>query len=127
MLLCLYGIGDTVTYQSPTIKADPLTASIFKALADGEKCLCELKEAVGLPSTWKSYDLMMLEDLNAIKSRTHNGYKYYSLGESRSLWHLRRWTQRQEPQAQEYCRPVELVSRTTPLMAEFEAMLRRGC
>lgn len=122
-----------MTYQTSTIKADPITSAIFKALANGEKCLCELKEAMGIPATWESYDLMMLEDLNAIKSRTENGWKYYSLGETRSLWHLRRWAQRQEAAVPVTARPVEyqsaveFVRRTMPQISEAEAAFRRGC
>ena len=122
-----------MTSQTTTIKADPITAAIFKALADGEKCICDLKEAIGIPRTWVSYDLMMLEDLKAIKSRTVNGHKYYSLGESRALWHLRRWVERQEPATEGTVRPVEYdsavewVRRSMPRISEAEAMFRRGC
>ena len=88
---------------------------------------------MGIPQTWESYDLLMLEDLKAINSRTVNGWKHYSLGESRSLWHLRRWMQRQESVAPgtrrpvEYRTAVEWVSRTMPQMSEFESRLRLGC
>ena len=86
-----------------------------------------------MPQTWESYDLLMLEDLRAINSRTVNGWKYYSLGESRSLWYLRRWMLRQETVAPisrrpvEYKSAVERVRQSMPQIAEFEALARRGC
>ena len=60
-------------------KSDPIATAIFDALATGEKCVCELKEAIGIPQTWESYDLRVLENMKAIESRTVNGYKHYSL------------------------------------------------
>jgi DNA-binding transcriptional ArsR family regulator len=65
--------------ENVRIKSDPIAMAIFDALATGEKCLCELKEIIGIPPTWESYDLRMLEDLHVIQSRTMNGYTYYSL------------------------------------------------
>jgi DNA-binding transcriptional ArsR family regulator len=114
-------------------KADPIATALFEALATGEKCLCELKEIIGIPPTWESYDLRMLEDLNAIQSRTRDGYKYYSLTPSRSLWYMRRSLATDEPETVPARRPVaydsalEHLRRTTPRVSEFEALLRRGC
>ena len=75
----------------------------------------------------------MLEDLDAIQSRMRNGYKYYTLAPSRTLWYLKRSLDREEPQAPVSRAPVrydsalEHVRRTMPRVSEFEAMLRRGC
>jgi DNA-binding transcriptional ArsR family regulator len=119
--------------ENVRMKSDPIATAIFEALATGEKCLCELKEIIGIPPTWESYDLRMLEDLNAIQSRTRDGYKYYSLAPSRSLWYVRRSQVAGEPETVPVRRPapydsaLEHLRRTTPRVAEFEAMLRRGC
>jgi DNA-binding transcriptional ArsR family regulator len=87
-------------------KADPIASALFEALATSEKCICELKEIIGIPQTWESYDLMMLEDLRFIDSRTVNGHKHFSLAPSRTPGYLRQ---------------------TMPRVSEFEAALRRGC
>lgn len=114
-------------------KADPIATAIFDALATGEKCLCELKEIIGIPSTWESYDLRMLEDLNAIQSHARDGYRYYSLTPSRSLWYVRRCMTKDEPETMPVRRPLrydsalEYTRRTMPRIAEAEALLRRGC
>lgn len=114
------------------IETDPIVSTIFNVLADGEKCVCEIKEAIGIPQTWESYDLMMLEDLDAIKSRTVNGHKHYSLSPSRSLWYLRRSMTRQEPvetsrrQPVKYESAIEWLRPTLPHLSEFEAVFRRG-
>ena len=112
--------------------SDPIATAIFEALATGEKCLCELKEIIGIPATWESYDLRMLEDLHAIQSRTMDGYKYYSLTPNRALWYVRRAMATDEPETVVVRRParydsaVEHLRRTTPVVSEFEALLRRG-
>jgi hypothetical protein len=109
----------------------PDASAIFNALAE-EKCLCELKEAIGIPQTWESYDIRMLEDLNAIESRTANGYKYYSLTPSRALWYIRRSMGREEPvksgqrQPVKYESAVEWLRQTMPRLSEYEGLLRRG-
>lgn len=114
------------------IATDPVSSAIFNALAEGEKCLCELKAAIGIPQTWESYDIRMLEDLKAIESRTANGYKYYSLTPSRALWYLQRSVTRQEPsmsgqrQPVKYESAVEWVRPALPRLSEFETLLRRG-
>ena len=119
--------------ENATRKADPIATAIFNVLATGEKCLCELKEAIGIPPTWELYDLRVLEDLKAIQSRTEDGYQYYSLGPSRSLWYLRRSILAAEPETAPYRRPVryetalEHARRTMPRISEYEAALRRGC
>ena len=119
--------------ENVRMKSDPIAAAIFEALATGEKCLCELKEIIGIPLTWESYDLRMLEDLNAIQSRDRDGYKYYSLTPSRSLWYVRRSMITDEPETVAARRPVrydsalEYTRRTMPRVSEFEALLRRGC
>lgn len=122
-----------MTHATRTITADPVTTKIFAALAEGEKCLCELKELIGIPQTWESYDLQMLEDLGAVQVREVNGLKHYSPGETRALWHLRRWLQRQEPEAKVSRRPVEYgsavdqIRRAVPQVSEVQGLLSRGC
>lgn len=114
------------------IATDPIASAIFNALAEGEKCLCDLKEAIGIPQTWESYDIRMLEDLKAIESRTANGYKYYSLTPSRALWYMRRSMAREEPvksgqrQPVKYESAVEWLRQTMPRLSEYESLLRRG-
>ncbi|HEY3273721.1 MAG TPA: helix-turn-helix domain-containing protein [Methanocella sp.] len=116
-----------------TRKTDPITAAIFDALATGEKCICDLKEAIGIPQTWESYDLLMLEDLKAIDSRTVNGYKHYKLAPTRSLWYVRRSMAADEPETVTARPPVrydsalEHLRQTMPRVSELEAALRRGC
>ncbi len=115
------------------IVTDMVVSAIFNALADGEKCLCELKDAIGVPRTWESYDIRMLEDLKAIESRTaDDGYQYYSLTPSRALWYLRRAQNRPEPvsvarrQPERYDSAIEWTRKAMPRISEFESMLRRG-
>jgi DNA-binding transcriptional ArsR family regulator len=119
--------------ENVRIVSDPIAAAIFDALATGEKCLCELKEVIGIPPTWESYDLRMLEDLHAIQSRTMNGYKYYSLAPGQTLRHVRRSPVTDEPETVLARRParydsaMEHLRQTMPRVSEFEALLRRGC
>jgi DNA-binding transcriptional ArsR family regulator len=114
-------------------KSDPIATAIFDALATGEKCICDLKEAIGIPQTWESYDLMMLEELNAIDSRTVNGHKHYRLAPAGSLWYVRRSMTADRPETVTACRParygpaMERLRQTMPRVSEFEAVLRRGC
>jgi hypothetical protein len=114
-------------------KSDPIATAIFDALATGEKCICDLKEAIGIPQTWESYDLMMIEELNAIDSRTVNGHKHYRLAPARSLWYVRRSMAADKPETVPAGRPVrydsalEYLRRAMPRVSEFEAALRRGC
>ena len=118
--------------ENVNIKADPIASAIFNALATGEKCICELKEAIGIPQTWDSYDLMMLEDLKAIKSRTVNGYKHFSLTPSRALWYVKRSLDREEPVTPAARHParhrhyVESLYRLMPSVPEIEMAIRRG-
>jgi DNA-binding transcriptional ArsR family regulator len=119
--------------ENVRIKSDPIATVIFEALATGEKCLCELKEVIGIPPTWESHDLRMLEDLRVIRSRTMNGYRYYSLAPGQSMEHVRRSRTNDEPETVPVCCPVrydsalEYTRRTMPRVSEFEAALRRGC
>jgi hypothetical protein len=119
--------------ENVQIKPDPITTAIFEALATGEKCLCELKEIIGIPPTWELYDLRVLEEQKAIRSRTANGYLYYSLTPSRTLWYLRRSAARaaQVPAPVrcpvQYDSALEYTRRTMPRISEYEAVLRRGC
>jgi DNA-binding transcriptional ArsR family regulator len=114
-------------------KADPIATAIFDALATGEKCICELKEAIGIPQTWESHDLRMLEDMKAIDSRTVNGYKHYTLAPTRSPWYVRRSMAADELETVVAHRPVrydsalEHLRQTMPCVSELEAALRRGC
>ena len=125
-------IGEGMSHAIENIRADPVTAAIFEALATGEKCLCELKEALGIPQSWELYDLRMLEDLEAVQSRTENGWKYYTLGKSRALWHLRRALLREEPESPRARLPVrydsarEQIRGSVPGFSQAEATLRRG-
>jgi hypothetical protein len=119
--------------ENVQIKSDPIVTAIFDALATGEKCLCDLKEIVGIPPTWELYDLRVLEEQNAIQSRTANGYRYYSLTPNRALWYLRRSAARAAHVPAPVRRPVQYYSaleytrRTMPGISEYEAVLRRGC
>jgi DNA-binding transcriptional ArsR family regulator len=114
-------------------KGDPIATAIFDALATGEKCICELKEAIGIPQTWESYDLRMLEDLKAIDSRIVNGHKHYMLASARPLCYVRRSPASDEPETVNARRPfcydsaLEHLRQTMPRISEFEAALRRGC
>jgi DNA-binding transcriptional ArsR family regulator len=114
-------------------KTDPIATAIFNALATGEKCICELKEAIGIPQTWESYDLMMMEDLKAIQSRDVDGWKHYSLAPGRTLRYVRKSSVTEEPVAVTARRPVrydsaiEYLRQTMPRISEFEAAARRGC
>lgn len=115
------------------VRSDPIAAAIFNALATGEKCICELKEAIRIPQTWESYDLMMLEDLKAIQSRNVNGWKHYSVTPGRTLRYVRRSPVTEGPVAVKARHPVrydsamEHLRQTMPQISEFEATLRRGC
>lgn len=113
--------------------SDPIATAIFNALATGEKCICELKEAIGIPQTWESYDLVMLEDLNAIRSRDVDGWKHFSLVPGQTLRYVRRSPVTEEPVAVKARHPVrydsamEHLRQTMPRVSEYEAILRRGC
>jgi len=115
------------------VRIDPIVSAILDLLATGEKCLCELKDAIGIPRTWELYDLRVLEDLEAVKSRTANGYRYYSLTAGGLRNCLRRPMASAGPENVPVRRPVrydsalEYTRRRMPRISEYEAALRRGC
>lgn len=65
--------------------ADPTRVRMLKALADGEWCVTDLTEALGMDQPAISHQLKYLREMSLVSWKKHGRHVYYSLGDS----HLR--------------------------------------
>ncbi len=61
--------------------ADPTRVSILKTLLDGEHCVCELSEELGLNQSAVSHQLRTLKQARLVASRRDGKSIYYSLND----------------------------------------------
>ncbi|MGQ9866313.1 MAG: ArsR/SmtB family transcription factor [Pseudanabaenaceae cyanobacterium] len=58
---------------------DPLRLEIAIALAQGELCVCDLGEQLGVAQSRLSFHLRVLREANLIQSRPKGRWTYYAL------------------------------------------------
>lgn len=59
--------------------ADPLRLQVIEALSDGERCVCELTEALGLAQSKLSFHLKVLKEAGLLEAREEGRWIYYRL------------------------------------------------
>jgi len=59
--------------------SDPLRLEIAIALAQGELCVCDLGERLGVAQSRLSFHLRVLREANLIHSRPEGRWTYYAL------------------------------------------------
>lgn len=72
-----------LTQYEKVMKAagDPTRARMLKLLEDGELCVCELIEVLGLGQSTVSGHLAVLREAGLVKGRKQGRWSYYSLAE----------------------------------------------
>ncbi len=65
--------------------SDPTRVRMVKALADGEWCVSDLTEALGMDQPAVSHQLKYLREMGLVSWKKHGRHVYYSLGDA----HLR--------------------------------------
>lgn len=68
------------------VLADPLRLKIIILLREGEKCVCELVDALGQKQPLISYHLKMMNEVGLIQRRTEGTWSYYSLNQDVQEW-----------------------------------------
>src|SRR6476620_2069069 len=59
--------------------ADPIRVDVVTMLVDGERCVCDLMEDLGLAQSRLSWHLKTLSDAGIITGRREGRWNYYSL------------------------------------------------
>ncbi len=59
--------------------ADPLRIDIVQTLANGERCVCELTESLGLAQSRLSFHLKVMRQAGLIRAREEGRWVYYRL------------------------------------------------
>lgn len=77
---------------APLLKAlaDPIRMDVVQALAGGERCVCELTDALGLAQSRLSFHLKVMRQAGLITARQEGRWMYYRL-EPQAFAELRRW------------------------------------
>ena len=70
--------------------ADPIRLQVVEALVNGERCVCELTEQLGLAQSKLSFHLKVLKDAGLLSDRQQGRWTYYRL-QGRALEQLRDW------------------------------------
>lgn len=70
--------------------ADPTRLQVIEALAGGERCVCELTEALGLAQSKLSFHLRVLKEAGLLADRHSGRWVYYQL-QPGALEQLRAW------------------------------------
>lgn len=65
--------------------ADPTRVRMLKALSDGEWCVSDLTEALGMDQPAVSHQLKYLREMSLVRYKKRGRHVYYTLGDS----HLR--------------------------------------
>lgn len=68
---------------------DPIRLKILMLLRDGEQCVCNLAETLGLSQSKVSYHLKVLTDVGLISRRSEWTWSYYKLTGAVSDWVVR--------------------------------------
>lgn len=67
------------------VLSDPTRVKVVAALLQGELCVCEISEIVGMSQSAVSHQLRKLKDLRLVKRRKHSKMVYYSLDDDHIL------------------------------------------
>ncbi len=70
--------------------ADPIRLQVIEALGEGERCVCELTEELGLAQSKLSFHLKVLKEAGLLADRHSGRWVYYQL-QPRALDSLRGW------------------------------------
>jgi ArsR family transcriptional regulator len=70
--------------------ADPIRLQVIEALGNGERCVCELTEQLGLAQSKLSFHLKVLKDAGLLADRQSGRWVYYQL-QPQALERLRGW------------------------------------
>ena len=70
--------------------ADPIRLQVIEALGGGERCVCELTEALGLAQSKLSFHLKVLKEAGLLADRQSGRWVYYTL-QPKALEQLRGW------------------------------------
>jgi ArsR family transcriptional regulator len=70
--------------------SDPLRLQVIEALANGERCVCDLTADLGLAQSKLSFHLKVLKDAGLLADRQEGRWVYYRLP-SGALLQLRHW------------------------------------
>ena len=67
------------------VLSDPTRVKVVAALLQGELCVCEISEIIGMSQSAVSHQLRKLKDLRLVKRRKHSKMVYYSLDDDHIL------------------------------------------
>lgn len=70
--------------------ADPLRIDIVQTLVNGERCVCELTDSLGLAQSRLSFHLKVMRQAGLIRAREEGRWVYYRL-EPEAILKLRGW------------------------------------
>jgi ArsR family transcriptional regulator len=70
--------------------AEPIRLQVIEALAGGERCVCELTEALGLAQSKLSFHLRVLKEAGLLADRQSGRWVYYRL-RPEAIERLRAW------------------------------------
>ncbi|MFM7652913.1 MAG: ArsR/SmtB family transcription factor [Vulcanococcus sp.] len=59
--------------------ADPIRLDVVQALTQGERCVCELTEQLGLAQSRLSFHLRVMREAELIEAREQGRWVYYRL------------------------------------------------
>lgn len=59
---------------------------IISCLASGEKCVCQLTEAINIPQNLISHHLQVLKKIGLVESFNSGRWRYYSLNSNDLQW-----------------------------------------
>jgi ArsR family transcriptional regulator len=70
--------------------AEPIRLQVIEALGDGERCVCELTEQLGLAQSKLSFHLRVLKEAGLLADRQSGRWVYYRL-RPEAIEQLRGW------------------------------------
>ena len=70
--------------------ADPIRMEVVQTLAGGERCVCDLTEALGLAQSRLSFHLKVMRQAGLITAREEGRWVYYKLA-PQAFSQLRAW------------------------------------
>ncbi|MDX1647720.1 MAG: metalloregulator ArsR/SmtB family transcription factor [Longimicrobiales bacterium] len=73
------GPADAETAAAMKALGDPIRWSVVQLLAHGERCVCDLEDALGISQSRLSYHLAILRDAEVVAHRKSGRWVYYSL------------------------------------------------
>jgi ArsR family transcriptional regulator len=93
----------TQTCEIPALMkalADPIRMEVVQTLAGGERCVCELTEALGVAQSRLSFHLKVMRQAGLITAREEGRWVYYKLA-PQAFAQMRGWLTRLEKLSQE--------------------------